>query len=284
MKTKFSNRELAHEWAHGSINFIGNGSNMFAEGNTIYSYGHHFPICRWVDTPVGRVFLMTSRSYSQTTSKHCSYVHRALYGEIITVGDLREPVQVNYFINSIRESLQKSVMARKNKPYYLQDAEAFRLAGLKYCEVLKIKALKHECAILENPILSEEALQVVREEVSKIEAEKVRLEKSKVRKAKKLELIDLGKWMNGEKSSIYLRYSDRDYLRVSGDIIQTSRGAVVSLGSCRLFWNLLKKGEAVHGFTFDERYQVTGMNGTLRVGCHNIERSELERVAALLGW
>jgi hypothetical protein len=57
---------------------------VIAEGDTIFSYGHHFPIARWTTAPDGppigsrRVVLFTSRDYSNTTSGHKSRVRRAI--------------------------------------------------------------------------------------------------------------------------------------------------------------------------------------------------------------
>jgi len=66
------NRDLAAMFARGSTS--GQGSNMFIEGNTIYSYGKHFPVAR--RTPTG--YLLQKRGYSKTTAVHKGYVRRAI--------------------------------------------------------------------------------------------------------------------------------------------------------------------------------------------------------------
>ena len=67
------NSQLAENFAEGETK--GNGNNMFIEGNTIYSYGHHFPIA--VKMKDGSC-IFNADGYSVTTSKHKGYVRRAL--------------------------------------------------------------------------------------------------------------------------------------------------------------------------------------------------------------
>lgn len=76
--------EIPHLWAHGlpSGRRIRNRyGNLYAEGDTIYSYGAHFPIARRVvDSRGGVSYLLTTRSYSVTTSGHVSSVRQAMAG------------------------------------------------------------------------------------------------------------------------------------------------------------------------------------------------------------
>ena len=65
----YSNYDVAHRFATG----IGNrctGSNMFFEGNIIYSYGYHFPMAiKW-----NGYVLYNDERYSISTCKHQGYV------------------------------------------------------------------------------------------------------------------------------------------------------------------------------------------------------------------
>jgi len=47
---------------------------FFFEGDTIYSYGNHFPIARHVKTKRGHVILLTLNAYSKTTARHVALV------------------------------------------------------------------------------------------------------------------------------------------------------------------------------------------------------------------
>lgn len=74
MKT---NQEVADAWAMG---YSAKSSNMFTDGETIYSYGYHFPIAKKVNGYV----LFNHTRYSVTTSKHQCHVRRAMrYSNVI---------------------------------------------------------------------------------------------------------------------------------------------------------------------------------------------------------
>jgi len=51
------------------------GSNLFIEGRTIYSYGYHFPIAIRLED---NTFLLNEDGYSQTTAKHKGIVRREI--------------------------------------------------------------------------------------------------------------------------------------------------------------------------------------------------------------
>lgn len=59
------NSDLARAFAEGATK--GKADNMFIDGDTIYSYGYHFPIAKRISKKV--VWLNTSK-YSVTTSRH----------------------------------------------------------------------------------------------------------------------------------------------------------------------------------------------------------------------
>lgn len=73
MKT---NQEVADAWAMG---YSAKSSNMFTDGETIYSYGYHFPIAKKVNGYV----LFNHTRYSTTTRKHQCHVRRAMRGDIV---------------------------------------------------------------------------------------------------------------------------------------------------------------------------------------------------------
>lgn len=82
MKTVVQPRQVAHLWAHAAQSSARNSTgNIFFEQDTIYSYGHHFPMARRVVVKGGTVaYLMTTRGYSSTTAKHLSFTRQALHG------------------------------------------------------------------------------------------------------------------------------------------------------------------------------------------------------------
>ena len=76
-----SNDAVARAWARRawSAGRSGNG-NLWFEGDTIYSYGRHFPIARFTEAldGSGPVVLFTTDTYSPTTAQHKGDVRAAL--------------------------------------------------------------------------------------------------------------------------------------------------------------------------------------------------------------
>jgi hypothetical protein len=83
-KEVFDTGEIPHLWAHKvQANARNAQGNLYFDGDTIYSYGGHFPIARHVvDNPTKKTpksaVLFTTRSYSNTTSGHISAVRSSI--------------------------------------------------------------------------------------------------------------------------------------------------------------------------------------------------------------
>ncbi len=78
-KQVFDTGEIPHLWAHRTQDEARNRQgNLYFTGDTIYSYGSHFPIARHVETKRGKVILLTTKTYSVTTSGHVSAVWSAI--------------------------------------------------------------------------------------------------------------------------------------------------------------------------------------------------------------
>lgn len=80
MKHVFDTDEIAHLWMNKTQDDARNAQgNFYFNGATIYSYGSHFPIARHVKNANGQeAILFTTRTYSNTTSKHLYAVRNAI--------------------------------------------------------------------------------------------------------------------------------------------------------------------------------------------------------------
>jgi hypothetical protein len=84
-KRVYGTDEIPHLWAHKAVKEATNQQrNLYFDGDTIFSYGSHFPIARHVVSPKGkhkgkRAVIMTDRTHSVTTAKHLHAVKMA-YG------------------------------------------------------------------------------------------------------------------------------------------------------------------------------------------------------------
>ena len=81
-----THREVANNWFKQTGRKC-NGFNMYYAGETIYSYGPHFPIARHVTDSHGKpCILFTTDSCSVSTSKHIGHVWSAMdYGRGVRV-------------------------------------------------------------------------------------------------------------------------------------------------------------------------------------------------------
>jgi hypothetical protein len=86
---------------------------------------------------------------------------------------------------------------------------------------------------------------------------------------------------------VMLRVSKEDFIvadaKTKIKVIETSKGARVPYEAGRKLYTLIKAGRDVVGYDLDG-YTVISLNGVLKVGCHEIERTEIERFAKKEGW
>ena len=133
------NYDLALRFASGKT--TGTGSHIFIEGNTIYSYGYHFPIAiRLKDN----IYLFNSRGYSFTTLKHKSYIKTALSSntiiEILDCDINKKDEQIKYNLEEIKEIKEKITRARsKNRIFYYKSRIAYLKEQNKLLRRLKWK-------------------------------------------------------------------------------------------------------------------------------------------------
>lgn len=126
-----SNRQVAENFANGKN--TGHSMNMFIDGNTVFSYGYHFPIARITDTKDENgktIALFTNRGYSNTTAKHKNLVSVALCqaGFRVITCDISSGKIDNSCIerlsNEVKELRAKQVRARKEWSKSRYSAEA----------------------------------------------------------------------------------------------------------------------------------------------------------------
>ena len=125
MKTVFSNDMTVHVWAQNSQdNGRNSNGSIFFECCTIYSYGRHFPMAKILDG----VTLITTQSYSVTTSQHLSLVRQAVSGRVFYVHDVNADYPTTHLENfnkmsdAVDELLKKASRARENKEYLFNSA------------------------------------------------------------------------------------------------------------------------------------------------------------------
>lgn len=244
------NREIAHLWFHGAYGNARNPrSNFYFSGDTIYSYGSHFPIARLVKNKAGnQAVLMTTRKYSPTTAKHIRTVWSAIRvrtgdawvpAEGWQIFNVPEPTDFTHSqlagyqsrITELGKTVLQSRIREKTK------AERFSKLVLLVTEAndfAKFTGVKKRFAVPANvEVLSAELGKIVKREEQEKKRRQVAQEKEwKWQTAKQREEYQsaLKGWLAGEQ--VYLpRNPDGNreaYLRVNpvdSTVVETSQGA-----------------------------------------------------------
>lgn len=294
-KSSFKNyEELAHYWANNDCDGYGKTycGRMFFDRDKIYSYGHHFIIAQKVRDKKGNVVFVAfnTNGYSNTTNKHKQIVRRALFQDIIHIPSA-DPYNceafAEYCCKSAKEALVSQGRARKDwtKDGYGRKAANHIANWHTYIALMK-QAGKKTCKLSKAHKL---VLGTGTVDIEKVrEAEELAIKKAIAEKRKRAKLLHeqelqaVEDWKNLKRLEIpYLQTISDTYLRINGEWVETSRNASVKLESAKTLWKLIEANKDVKGHTIDG-YTVISMNGVLRVGCHVIERSEVERIGKML--
>lgn len=303
-KCVFVTGEIPHLWAHRTQDEARNRQgNLYFTGDTIYSYGSHFPIARHVTNAAGeRAVLLTTATYSVTTSGHCSAVRSAipsgipmyhvpgvchgLYnGSELTADD--HSGNLADYAERIEKHVVTSARARSSytKQWNHEHAVCLRDEAFAYCAFFGLPVPN----IPEVPELDSETLEAIRKREAKRAAEKAEQTKRERAEAivRQQELVT--KWRAGQYSGCL--YDVPVMLRIDGNEVVTSRGVRFPVSHAKRALAFIRKvresGEAYvrNGRTIHlGPYAIDHIepNGTVKAGCHVVSWEEIERIAPLI--
>lgn len=298
MKTKFSNnRELCHVWASQSQEF-GKGNNLSFTNEKIQSYDW-FTIGMFIEKDV---VLVRTDYYSNSTSRHLHLVRSAIpnYYRVFYC----------YYLPDRNDKLTQTIH-NKNISYYLAEiancAASFKTSRVykrhHYSrQIMNSSFLQQYCNLFGLDVPTYELLDngYVDRECEKADKRTLEL-KEKAEEKYQLFLDSITErlqehttsWINGEHNSptliayngkkrVYISYPNI-YLRVKNNEVETSKGAKVPLKEAHLLYKMIEAGKDIKGHQIGH-YTVIGINGTLKIGCHDITREEIKRFANSQNW
>ena len=78
-------------------------------------------------------------------------------------------------------------------------------------------------------------------------------------------------------------YNNEDYLRINkaAETVETSQSIKITAKEAATLYKLIKAGKDIKGYNIDG-FTVTGLNGVLSVGCHKINRKNMEETGEKL--
>jgi hypothetical protein len=277
MKKVFSNTDdVIHTFAQQSQHEGRNSSNsIYFIGTKIYSYGHHYLLGEFIDKDT---IIINDNGYSATTGKHINslrYATRQFKQFFTTETDLK---LIKYGVDNNLKSL---ISARKPELYI----EPIMVLWNKLHEYLeftrtltkaKKKAeYKHIAKIVKNINNDYDTYMSNLSEVKK----QAKIDKD-IRIAAEIEEL-LPKFYAHEVGT--MRIGDEDFVRLSqdGDYIETTQGVKIPIKDAQILYALIKRGVDIKGHRISH-YTVTSINGTLKIGCHNINMLSVHRTGKLL--
>lgn len=301
-----SHREIAHRWAQMNSRLFVKGYAMFADGFSIYSYGRHFEIARWVKTLASEkvrttqdvpamCVLFNSEGYSSSTAKHKSFTCSAIRGAtwVFTLptdcwpGDPGfETRALAHFEEKAREYFAKAGRARTWAESYrerateaLEEAQRFALAF----------AIRYTAPAFEE-LEARAAGRIKAQEKAAKAARKVATARAAERREQAR--VDFEDWQAGNVHFVPNEWrvapDGSAYVRRNGDALETSQGASVPWAHALRVFAAIKhvraSGEpwARNGRTIRVgHYQVDSIDaaGNMVAGCHRFAWVQMEALA-----
>lgn len=302
-----NNDHVAHVWAHSydhtDSQTDAHSGNMRCQNGNIYSYGER--IGQLTRNDSGSVAaILSTRRWSNTTSGHQSDARRAVsHLPRFYVNEIMGNVtrQRDAMATTIQEQIKNAPVHRLAKMRLRQWDEAMSYVDTcnEFCRFFGLPEfvkptigpdVEAEMTKLRDAILKSEA---------EAEAKRAKERAKAERKARKEYVIALASWKTGGPRVYGCHLDPYSYMRLSADgtMIETTQGAEVPVDHVRRIapFVLAKIDETIASGVDYERdwkapvrvghFQIDriGPDGIVTVGCHRFERSEVERIALLIG-
>jgi|LakMenEpi03Aug12_release.lakeMendotaPanAssembly.Ray.scaffolds.fasta_scaffold70293_6 hypothetical protein len=292
MKKVLNADNVAHTWANQQQNEARTPNNSFYFYNdTIYSYGSHFPIAKHTTNSKGETaILFTTRSYSNTTSKHIYTVKRSIPNKenIIYCNNPANSSNDNIlFWDREIDNIYRALAKAKKPSKYLLELSHLKAQILEYCNFMEVEI--PQAISLKLDITSKAEIVEIVEKEKAIKAEiEAKKEKEKEQETKK----QLKKFRAFERFNLYSKFS---YLRYNEATqrIETSQRIEIPLEIAKRLYKAIKTAlidinnptqeilENLNVLT----YKVKNIQKDfIEIGCHKIEMKEINKIAKSLNF
>jgi hypothetical protein len=289
MKKVFSsNPQLCHKFNEQSQS-EGRASNMFFEGDTMYSYGRHYIVGEFL-TP--NLIVINDVGYSSSTSKHISILTSATRDKTQIFSMQADPKKV---ANQIEANFSKLAHARKPEKYIAEIAYLYE-RFVESCNILggvlhtnpfdgsySVKPLEEKNVHVEYMREIHEGLNTSEqaERLAQIKQGDKLARKEQAERIKQIKAEQIEKFYNYETN--YISGLENELLRLSncGNYIETSQRAEIPLSEAQRYYKLLKSGANMRGQKIAQ-YITKSFDEVLQIGCHKIDKQEAQRIGELI--
>lgn len=301
MKTVFSNGMVAHVWAQqDQCEGKNSDRTFFFENETIYSFGYHFPIAKFLDK---KTVLFTSRTYSNATGGHQHTARQAVHDNVDLIFADNIDIEldskhlhkqnVSIMEKEINDLLGRATRAVKNAKW-LKDAAIKKIGNReKYSMFFKL--------YLPTFTISDKIETLIEKKIERAEVNEKNFEENQRKKSK--DFIDKmdkqysgidglrSKWIKKEQ----LNSDDKKYLSLiapgypvwlrvstSGEKIETSSYAEVSFNRGMVMIDYVLDNVPTEGFKqvskrIDHFTLSEIHTDHVIIGCHKISIEEIKR-------
>jgi hypothetical protein len=277
MKKVFQNADQTiHAFAQqpNDPNAEGRSGNVYFDGISIYSYGRHYELARYLND---NTVLINDKGYSATTAKHIGKARHGLsqYRQFFVTHC--DSMAVRIQLEGIREKLHTARKPEKyvNEAIYLID---------KYNEWKVFHEANRERLAYTLPNFPSD-LPIIDELLSLFSASdfaerlKVQREAERKRKANAAQLFR-DAFRNFEPFEAYRNLSKLPYslIRINGENVETSQFITIPLNEARKAWDLYKLGKIRHGDKVCGYSVINANDEQIRIGCHLLNVTDLQEV------
>lgn len=284
MKTVFTSDEIPHLWANKSVPHGRSASALSFDGPQIMSYSTCMGL--HVEHKGKPAIIINTRSYSVTTSKHQSWIRRAIPSDVPAFWYDGEPptyetgkTLYEYSVKQAAEALAKAEKARRKADSFKADAAQWLERAKFINEFFTLRRKVDEKAIER---LKDASASAARREKQQREAREA---KERIAQTNAFEAWKEGRTIEGE------YFNARNFpvaFRIEGDELVSTLGVRVPVREARVAHVFACKHRATgwhrNGETMTVgHYQLDSVtpNGVV-AGCHRISWQEMERIAPML--
>ena len=287
-----NNSTVAHNFAN-RIKLAGKGSNMFYNNDTIYSYGYHFPLAKFVNNTIGEeIILLNIKSYSSSTAKHQQKVRNAIPNNIKIVRCIDPENNFTahynnliYRLNNANNFINKAKKAIKYKSQLINNAKHELDNYIDYVYQLNVDLSKYVDGFGKENLANfySEVLKYV-ETFEKSDTYKTWVLNADKREADKIAKNLLKQAENIQKfrqfKTMYVYEIPYNLLRlnVEKNQIETSSGINISVPVFLKYYEKMKNNTLIFGEKIDHYVYLNKTDIYINIGCHKIEFTEIENI------
>lgn len=285
MKKVVDKETVAHLWANKVQSEARNSSgNFYFRGDTIYSYGGHFPIAKHIEGGI----LMTYRTYSNTTAKHIGCVRMA--SSHLTKIYCYNPADlavynVERMVKDMYLELRGIEKARKPENY-IRKASVYYEYIKAYCKAMKYRPVGDSAKKIkqfEKDYLTDNYKECVAKLKEKAVAAQKKLsaltDKAAILWKKNTPSEEYPKNIRDAYHTIMQSFGNNVLLRVVDGNVESTKGVKIPIPHAKMivsayYKGKLKPGDKIEWYTINE---VTPTH--IKAGCHTIPRKEIDYIS-----